>query len=68
MERIIGRRLSRTEQVHHKNGKRDDNRPNNLELWVKKQPPGQRVEDLVQFAEEILKTYKPIVKRLKRKR
>jgi hypothetical protein len=65
MEAIIGRRLLPNENVHHKNGKRDDNRPENLELWVKSQPPGQRAEDILRWAEEIVKTYKPIEKRLK---
>ncbi len=40
-----------------KNGKRADNRPANLELWVKKQPCGQRPEDLVAHAREIIATY-----------
>lgn len=52
MEQVIGRELYPWENVHHINGVRDDNRPQNLELWAKPQPNGQRVEDLVRWVAE----------------
>lgn len=52
MSQILGRPLRRFESVHHKNGVRHDNRPENLELWAKWQPQGQRVEDLLHFVAE----------------
>jgi len=41
MERVLGRRLKRFEQVHHKNHNRLDNRPENLEL-VNSKEHGER--------------------------
>jgi hypothetical protein len=58
MERKLGRYLLQDETVHHINGVRHDNRPENLELWASRQPKGQRVADLVAWAEEILVLYK----------
>lgn len=57
MESIVGRHLLPGENVHHINGVRDDNRPENLELWVSSQPSGQRPADLVAWAHEILRRY-----------
>lgn len=57
MEAALGRRLTGDETVHHKNGDRADNRRENLELWSSFQPSGQRVEDKVAFAFEILALY-----------
>lgn len=57
MEEMLGRRLLPGENVHHKNGVRHDNRPGNLELWVTHQPRGQRPEDLLIWAREIIERY-----------
>lgn len=57
MEERIGRHLLPDESVHHLNGVRDDNRPENLELWTRSQPAGIRASDAVVWAREILARY-----------
>lgn len=59
MARELGRPLRADESVHHVNGDRLDNRPENLELWSRYQPAGQRTRDKVEWAFEVLLRYAP---------
>lgn len=57
----LGRELHSYERVHHKNGIRNDNRIENLELWSVTQPYGQRVDDMISFCKEYLEKYGYVV-------
>jgi hypothetical protein len=60
MSHLLGRPLAPDERVHHRNGVKHDNGPANLELWTfLRQPTGQPAEDLADWAEELLRRYRP---------
>jgi hypothetical protein len=60
VEERLGRYLHPFENVHHRNGVRDDNRPENLELWTRPQPNGIRAREAIEWAHRILRLYRDL--------
>ena len=65
MSEYLGRPLRPEEVVHHRNGVRTDNRIENLELWTRSHPDGQRVQDIYDWARQIIETYGPEMQRIR---
>ncbi len=57
MSNYLGRPLEKGETVHHKNGRRNQNNIENLELWPSNHGKGQRAEDLLKYAYQIIEKY-----------
>lgn len=62
MSKHLGRELYPEETVHHKDGNRQNNALENLELFSSRHGPGQRVIDKVQFAVDMLRLYPEFAK------
>lgn len=54
----LNRPLTSDEIVHHIDGDKSNNDLSNLELWNDSHPSGQRIEDKIKWANEIIELYK----------
>lgn len=54
MSQLLGRPIKKGETIHHKNGVRSDNSPDNLEVWTSRHPSGVRVKDKIKSAIALL--------------
>lgn len=61
MAGLLGRPLRPGETVHHRNGVRHDNRPENLELRIGDHARGNSLEEIVEWAREVLAQYEPML-------
>jgi len=59
MEKHLGRSLFHNEHIHHKNGVRNDNRIENLEIKITAHGPGITISDAIPWAVEVLRRYCP---------
>ena len=58
-EQLLGRPLLPNENVHHLNGDRTCNIVTNLEVWSTSQPSGQRIQDKLAWAYELIALHDP---------
>ncbi len=65
MSEHLRRPLKKGENVHHINGDRADNRVENLELWHRTQPSGQRLTCKIKDYSEFLSSHGYKVEKLK---